>query len=405
MAAIGTLGRLLVEGCPRGALKIRGCSMANVEWRFRKMQKSEMNQDPMEREFFEGEAINTRLVREAIQNSLDAGTSRLPANGNAAEPVRVRFSLAGIHKPLAADMARKYFVGLAPHIDALTEADETISRRAAHGDLAHDGVPYIVIEDAGTVGLDGNWEQYNDSESEPADKNHFYWFFRNVGRSGKGDSDNGSWGLGKWVFPDASHASAYIAVTRRISDDETLLMGQAVLTKHDIDGTRYAPYGYFATFDTDGFQQPMRYSEPSQRSFIDGCISDFGLKYRNDAGLSIIIPFPRIDDEDTRIETPKMIAAIVHNYFYPIVRRKLEVTIDEGDGSPPIEITADTIDDALSQADLDESGERSIEGYRKLFDLCRKSMALADDDYIEMSAQDLAQFGDDNAHIPGLRNR
>ena len=38
----------------------------------------------------------------------------------------------------------------------------------------------------------------------PADNEHFYWFFRNIGRSGKRDEDAGSWGLGKWVFPDAS---------------------------------------------------------------------------------------------------------------------------------------------------------------------------------------------------------
>ena len=385
----------------------KGVSMTaiDVSWRFRKMTRADMNQDPMEREFFDEEPINTRLVREAIQNSLDAGVAHAFQNhsSHAGEPVRVRFSLAGIHAPLPPHLAKRYFVGLAPHLNALTEIDDTVSVLAARENLTHDGVPFIVVEDSGTIGLEGNWEQHNDSEREPAESNHFYWFFRNVGRSGKGDSDNGSWGLGKSVFPATSHASSYIAVTRQRSDDETLLMGLAVLNKHDIDGQPYVPYGYFATFEDDGFQLPLRRSEPTHRAFIDQCIADFGLQYRNSPGLSVIIPFPRIEDEESRIETPMMLAAIIHNYFYPIIIRRLEVTLDEGDGSPPIDITADTIDDVLNYADLKESGEQSVSGYRNLFEMCRKCMELTDDDYIDVP---IGELGDENHQgIAGLRRK
>ena len=373
----------------------------DIKWRFRKMSRAEINQDPMEREFFEDEPINTRLVRETIQNSLDAGVARV--SGSSDEPVRLRFSLAGIHNPLPSQMASKYFHGIAPHLDALNEIDDAIARRAAQGDLTHDGLPFIVIEDTGTVGLEGDWEQFDDNENQPADNNHFYWFFRNIGRSGKGDSDNGSWGLGKWVFPDASHASAYIAVTRRNSDDETLLIGQSVLSKHTIDGQRYAPYGYFAVPGTEGMALPLRHSDSVHASFIDRCIADFGLQYRDKPGLSVIIPFPRIDDTETYIETPKILAAIVHNYFYAIINRKLEVTLDEGDGSPPIDITADTIDDVLVQADLEDSGERSVQGYRSLFEMCRKCLELTDSDYIDIPIGDLGS--EDYQGIANLRRR
>ena len=257
--------------------------MIDIKWRFRKMSKAELNQDPMEREFFEDEPINTRLVRETIQNSLDAGIARVssPLTGNSIEPVRVRFSLAGIHSPLPAQLASKYFTGLAPHLDSLDEIDDAIARRAAQRDLSRGGVPFIVIEDEGTVGLEGDWEQFDDNQNQPADNNHFYWFFRNIGRSGKGDTDNGSWRLGKWVFPDASHASAYIAVTRRRPDDETLLIGQSVLSKHTINGQRHAPYGYFAILGDEEMALPLRRSESTHESFINQCIADFGLQYRN----------------------------------------------------------------------------------------------------------------------------
>ena len=292
---------------------------------------------------------------------------------------------------------------LLPHLDALDEIDDAIARRAAQGDLARDAVPFIVVEDKGTVGLEGDWEQFDDSKSQPADNNHFYWFFRNIGRSGKGDSDNGSWGLGKWVFPDASHASAYIAITRRHSDGETLLIGQSVLSKHTINGQRYAPYGYFAIPGDEEMALPLRRSEPTHTAFVDRCIADFGLQYRNNPGLSTIIPFPRIEDEDAHIETPKILAAIVHNYFYPIINRRLEVTLDDGDGSQPIDITADTIDNVLDKADLENTGERSVDGYRRVFDMCRKCMKLSDDDYIDIPIGRLSD--EDYQSIANLRRR
>ena len=372
-----------------------------MRWRFREMARAEMNQDPMQREFFEGESINTRLVRESIQNSLDASIARASsASRDESAPVRVRFSLAGVHKPLPEFKADRYFAGLAPHINALTEPDDEIGLLAARGNLTRGGVPFIVVEDAGTVGLEGDWEQDKDSENQPADNNHFYWFFRNVGRSGKGDTDNGSWGLGKWVFPDASRASAYFAVTRRQSDGETLLMGQSVLMQHDIDGCHYVPYGYFATFADDGFQLPLRSGESAQDRLIGECIEDFGLQYRDEPGLSIIIPFPRIYGEETHIETPKMLAAILHNYFYPIISRRLEVILDEGDNSPPIEITADTIESVLGRADLEETGERSPEAYRRLFRMTRQCSQLSNDDHASISTKDLAGMGDDE--YPGI---
>ena len=380
--------------------------MTDIRWQFRKKVRAEMNQDPMQREFFEGEPINTRLVRESIQNSLDAGIAHVSPGGED-QPVRVRFSLAGIHHPLPPHRAERYFIDLAPHIDAIPELDAAIRVDAAHNDLTRDGVHFIVVEDAGTVGLQGDYKQDKDSESKRADNNHFYWFFRNVGRSGKGDTDNGSWGLGKWVFPDASRASAYIAVTRRQSDDDTLLMGQSVLKQHDIDGHHYVPYGYFAAFDPeDGFQLPLRASNPEHASYINQCIEDFGLQYRSQPGLSIVIPFPPISSgEDERIETPKMLAAIVDNYFYPIIAGRLEVTLDEGDESPPIEITADTIDDVLDRADLEETGERSPDAYRHLFKMTRQCLDVSQGDYIEISASALLEIGDDGSRLVELRRR
>ncbi len=330
------------------------------------MGRGELNQNPMEREFFTGEAINERLVREVIQNSLDAAVAR--ADRTTGEPVRVRFSLRGIHEPLDAISAASYMDGLAEHLKVGLDPDDDFRRQAETRGIGDTGMPYLVVEDTGTIGLEGDYQQYDDSAEEPANNNHFYWFFRNIARSGKSGEDGGSWGLGKWVFPDASKASAYIAVTRRRSDNEVLLMGQTVLTKHNIDGVRYDPYGYFAEMDAE-LPVPLCMSNLQHRLFIEQFMRDFNLRFRDRPGLSVVIPFPRTDG-DLPIDKTQILAAVVHNYFYPIIADWLKVIVDEGENNST-EVTSDTIDDVLSQLDLEDHGERSMSSYQRLFEMCR----------------------------------
>ena len=87
-----------------------------------------------------------------------------------------------------------------PHIQADPSADAA-ERDAIDDALARmDGpMPWVTVEDFGTTGLAGNIEA-NDPK-EPG--NHFWGFFRSIGISPKGEDAGGSWGLGKWVFPDA----------------------------------------------------------------------------------------------------------------------------------------------------------------------------------------------------------
>ena len=354
--------------------------MAEAQWRFRAMQPGEINRDPMEREFFVEEPINERLVREAVQNSLDAALSRAD---RAAGPVRMRFSLHGVHNPLDAWDAAAYVEGLEEHLKTGLDPSDDLRKHVALRGLANNGMPYMVIEDAGTVGLEGDWRQYDDSDEERAGDNHFYWFFRNVGRSGKSDLDGGSWGLGKWVFPDASHASAYIAVTRRRSDGETLLMGQAVLTNHKVDDRRYDPYGYFGEEDERGLMLPLTLSNPAHRSVIEQCVADFDLRFRDKSGLSVIVPFPRVD-EDPPIDQRQILAALVHNYFHPIIEGRLEATVDEG--AAVTEVTADTIDDVLAHLPLEDDGERSMVSYQRLFEMCRDAATLPDREHVKLNS-------------------
>lgn len=336
---------------------------------------------------FAEEAINERLVREAIQNSLDAAVARHPRNPDA--PVRVRFSLRGVHEPLDASRAAVYTEEIVEHLQECLEADDDFLDSIATKGLLAEGMPYLVIEDAGTIGLEGNWEQYDDSVHESADDNHFYWFFRNVARSGKSGDEGGSWGLGKWVFPDASKASAYIALTRR-RDGEMLLMGQSVLAKHTLHDSngegsqRFAPYGYFCEMPGE-IQEPLRISEALHEPFIRQCIEDFGLRYRDEPGLSVVVLFPRTDG-DPPLDKDSILTAVVHNYFYPILAGWLQVTVDDGGASEPTEVTGATIDDVVTQLNLAGAGEQSADSYRNLFAMCRDWALHPEKEHTELSA-------------------
>ena len=381
--------------------------MVSFQWRFPEMPPSMPNQEPMEREFFVDETLNARLVRESIQNSLDAGIDRHNRRKHqATNPVKVRFSLAGVQNPLQADEAERYFKGLYQHLEATETPDVDIRRRLLNGNLVQDGVPFIVIEDCGTIGLTGDWQQYDDLGTASAQNNHFYWFFRNVGRSAKSGNENGSWGLGKWVFPDASHASCYLAVTRR--KDDILLFGQAVLTKHSIEGHRFAPYGYLSVEGANGLALPLRQSEPDHRELVDRCIADFGLKFRDHTGLSVVIPFPKTEhaEEHEALDARHLLTAVVHNYFYPIVAGWLEVTVDPGDGDQEVAVTANTIEDIVSNLGLHDEGERSEEGYRHLFALCREALELQDHEYTRLNKPPgNDKSSNDSREVIRLRNR
>ena len=145
-------------------------------WHFREMSRGEINVDPVHDEFFKAQDLADALVRESIQNSLDArrGSSK----------VRVRFRFGTLDK----ETAEKYLRGLEPHIQ--------LPQFAA--------MPFLAVEDSGTRGLTGDPGEDPELDESRGARNDFYYFWRNVGRSGKGELDRGRWGLGKAVFSVSS---------------------------------------------------------------------------------------------------------------------------------------------------------------------------------------------------------
>jgi hypothetical protein len=219
---------------------------------------------------------------------------------------------------------------------------------------------FVLVEDFGTRGLQGDPRQSEDDEIGTSPfRNDFYYFWRNVGRSRKSASDLGRWGLGKTVFAAASRASAFFVLTVRASDSQTLLMGQAVLRIHKLGGARYYPYGYFGRFEGD-FALPVE-----DEAVLDEFRRDFGLTRTAEPGVSVVIPFP-----DRELTPQALLPSLAHHYFVPILAGDLAVDVD-CDGK------RETLDRESLAGIVERVGRSEASSLPRLVDLARWGLALA----------------------------
>lgn len=342
----------------------RDRSTRSREWHFRAMGKAEINLDPIQGEFFTSQDIADRLVRETLQNSLDAAIS----NGN---PVTVRFTL---RNNASSNVARSgtYFSGLRPHLEH--SLDVNAPGRDELDDVSGQSTfSYLLIEDFNTKGLTGDVQQYEDlSDASASDDNHFYWFVRNVGRSGKRGLEGGSWGVGKYVFPDASKINTFFFLTSRVDDSRTLLMGQSVLKMHILDDVRHYPYGHYADIEEGSeFALPID-DQDSAQTFKH----DFGLTRGEENGLSIVIPFP-----EDGLDRDSLLQATIRYYFSPILSGRLLVHV--ADGSEDTRVDYDSIYHIVNQIDWGRSGSSLTPQDRgRMFDLVQNLETIAEQDRI-----------------------
>ena len=121
--------------------------MLRAAWHFKKRERSDEVADPIQGEFFdevsdpeERRGPAAALVREAIQNSLDARTGT--------GPVHVRFYLSA-EGDLAAERARYWFASLWPHLRARRSGLRNVPPEP-------EACRFVVVEEFGTTGLLGD---------------------------------------------------------------------------------------------------------------------------------------------------------------------------------------------------------------------------------------------------------
>jgi hypothetical protein len=177
------------------------------------------------------ENLSEAVVREAIQNSLDAAER---ASGNIRQ---VHFRIHFV--PSASPDVRRYLA------DLFAPARENFERGLSRSNLDNlfgDDCGYVVLEDFGTRGLTGDVEEWR---LEHAEENAFFSFFRAEGRSGKTGEKLGRWGIGKQVFPTASRLHAMLGLTVRRESPDRVLMGSSVVRTHSVAGKDFQPDAWF----------------------------------------------------------------------------------------------------------------------------------------------------------------
>lgn len=281
-------------------------------WIFERLAGAAVRRDPNETQLFkteqtdEGEYAGTdALVREILQNSMDAAA--------ATGPVRIRLALHAPDELPSRERLSLYFSRL-----------ESPLRHREIG-FDPDGVPrlndgFLICEDFGTRGLEGNPFLAKDPQLGSQQREDFFWFWRNIGRSGKTGDDLGRWGLGKTVYRAASQVGCMLGLTVRASDRRQLLMGQAVLRIHEVGGQEYVPEGYWCggTDQRSGLALPIEDSTE-----LDRFRSEWKLtRTPEEPGLSVVVPYVAAELKGNRI-----LQAICVHFFLPILRGELIVDL------------------------------------------------------------------------------
>jgi hypothetical protein len=299
------------------------------EWYFNDLVAGNKIRETIQDEFFATDVIRgaaDALVREGVQNSLDAGT-----NGVVRVVIRVG-ELSG-----TGDLARlqPFMSGGWPHFAARGNG---LANAPRPSDLCR----FLVFEDFGTSGLSGDPEQLFPVENGD---NRFFHFFRVEGRSDKHEHDRGRWGVGKQVFPRASRIKSVFGYTVRKDDRRQLLMGQAILRSHPVRET-YFQDGWFGVRRAN--ERPVFPIEDAET--VNAFRDAFNVSRTDEPGLSLVVPY--LQDEITERD---ILAAVLRGYFYPILMGDLEVVIRAG--RTELIIDFDSIDKAVERLDADLRGE------------------------------------------------
>ncbi len=242
--------------------------MNSQKWKFFEYRKGEKRRNSSSGKHFTGLDVNESLIRELIQNSLDAVDDK-----NTIVKVLIQF------KELEAAKCIRYFENLKQHYKASYNKDMILDQK----------IKFLILEDFNTTGLNG-------------DKKDDFFLKDNI-RSGSDNSSGGSHGIGKIVFYEASQIKTFFAYS--VYENGDVFQGTCDFETHSIDEKEYREDG------------TLELCPNNDKLFIQELFKRTG-KQR---GLSIAIPLPQ------EVETEKLKNAIIQEYYYPIIGDKLTIEL------------------------------------------------------------------------------
>lgn len=234
----------------------------DCKWHFGKETGREQLSDPMSEHFKDD--LYTSLIRESIQNSLDA------ANGEE-EPVRVEFLYKQINSrdfPNFFDL-RNHINGCIDYYgdDAMKVYKPMLDGFPENGGIRK-AIPYLRVADYNTKGM---------TYSEGDTKSTFYAFVRAIGVTVKDDSGSkgGSFGYGKAAYYKMSPYST-VFISTMDANGHRSFEGASVLSTHKLNEEVLTSVGYYDNnngkpiTNGDDIPVPFRRDEPGSNIDIIG---------------------------------------------------------------------------------------------------------------------------------------
>ena len=294
-------------------------------WFFDELSPGKTERNPVSEEFFANGTRLEAVIRESLQNSLDA-------TDGGSNPVEVRIYFSGDADKLPAEKLNPYFRG-----------GEQRFTDPKNGLISPENVMcgdcrFLVIEDFHTTGLTGKIDErpFEEDLAHRNDWNYYNYFFRENGSTKFGAGTLGSWGAGKCVFQRASQLKCSFSYSIRDGyEPRAFVVGKATLQYHtDIYHHTWEPDGWFGMTVMQNDHRKMRKLPITESQFIARFREDFNIIRKDEPGMSIVIPYINFledsENEGAEFNQVNLVRAVLRNFLVAIYEGKLKVIVQVG---------------------------------------------------------------------------
>lgn len=241
------------------------------------------------------------LVREALQNSLDAAK-------NDRDPVIVTFRRSSVDTHNYPQLFQ-----LSKHMKACKafwksdDANKRFDPMLEYINFAQssDRLYYLEISDENTTGM---WYRKGSTTSP------FYAFVKSIGNSVKTNSaKGGSHGFGKAAYFNASKIRT-VLISSLTDKGQYVFEGVSGLCTHVMDGKRREDYGFYTDASFGNSEDPITEKEDIPTRFV-----------RKEIGTSAYILGVDYTERGTERMKKKILESVIINFWGAIIDRKLEI--------------------------------------------------------------------------------
>ena len=306
------------------------------KWQFTIKRPIDKSRNSSADKFFSSQPEVEALVRESIQNSLDARV-------DSKSPVKVRFYIGNGDTKLNASQTAEWLTeDIWEHYSASLNGLRDIPKEIS-------SCSFLTYEDFNTTGLTGDINQSSEVEGI---NNPFYYFFRAENQSGKAFETGatlGTHGLGKVSFLMSSNVKTLFALTNRNTDNKSYLAGISTLKFHKVNDIDFQPDGWFGEFGSNPDDVPLPIDQDENDYIFDRFKTTFHLSRSSEIGTSMVIPMLH---ENIQYDALKI--NIIQEYFAAIMDKSLIVEICDNDDNPGCILDFNNLIPELEKIDEDD---------------------------------------------------